>query len=63
MPPVSRDAYEAALAMLDDEDVPVLAMLLDGTSLDDMAKALRKSRVEISWLCQRVVCRLSPGLR
>jgi two-component system, NarL family, response regulator DevR len=60
-PAVPRDAYEAAIATLDDEDLPVLAMLLNGTSLDDMARALGKSRLELSWRSQRVVGRLRPG--
>lgn len=60
LPAVPRDAYEAALAALEDEDLPVLAMLLDGASLDAMAEALRKSRPELSWRSQRIVGRLSP---
>jgi DNA-binding NarL/FixJ family response regulator len=61
IPAVPRTAYEAAAASLDDEDLPVLAMLLDGTSLDGMAHALRKSRVELSWQSQRIVARLRHG--
>jgi DNA-binding NarL/FixJ family response regulator len=63
MPAVPRDAYEAAVAALDDEDLPVLAMLLDGESLDAMAQALRKSRTELSWRSQRIVGRLRPVLK
>jgi DNA-binding NarL/FixJ family response regulator len=63
LPAVPLYAYEAAVAALDEEDLPVLAMLLDGVSLDGMAQALRKSPVEISWRSQRVVGRLGPGLR
>jgi two-component system response regulator DevR len=39
MPAVPRDAYEAAVAALDDEDLPVVALLLDGESLDAIAHA------------------------
>jgi DNA-binding NarL/FixJ family response regulator len=60
MPAVRRDAYEAAVATLDDDDVPVLAMLLDGASLEAMAQALRKSRTEVSWRSQKVIGRLRP---
>ena len=63
MPPVPRDAYEAAVATLDDEDLPVFAMLLDGASLEGMAQALRRSRAEAAWRSQRIVGRLRPVLR
>lgn len=63
MPAVPRTAYEAAVAALDDEDLPVLAMLLDRESLDGMAQALRKSRAELSWRSQRIVARLRPILK
>jgi two-component system response regulator DevR len=62
LPTVPRDAYEAAVAALDDEDLPVLAMLLDGASLEAMAQALRKGRAEVSWRAQRIVGRLRPVL-
>jgi two-component system, NarL family, captular synthesis response regulator RcsB len=60
MPTVSRPVYEAAVAGLDDEDLPVLAMLLDRESLDGMAEALGKSRAELAWRSQRIVARLRP---
>jgi two-component system, NarL family, response regulator DevR len=63
MPAVSRDAYEAAVANLDDEDLPVLAMLLDGAPFDAIAHALRRDRAEVSWRAQRIIGRLRPGLR
>jgi DNA-binding NarL/FixJ family response regulator len=63
MPAVPRDAYEAAVANVDDEDLPVLAMLLDGAPLDSIAHALRSERAEISWRAERIVGRLRPGLR
>jgi DNA-binding NarL/FixJ family response regulator len=63
MPAVPRAAYEAAVAALDDEDLPVLAMLLDRESLDGMAQALGKSRAELSWRAQRIVGRLRPVLK
>jgi DNA-binding NarL/FixJ family response regulator len=63
MPAVPHTAYEAAIATLDDEDLPVLAMLLDRTSLDGMAQSLGKSRAELSWRSQRIVARLRPVLK
>ena len=63
MPTVPRDAYEAAVATLDEDDLPVLAMLLDGASLDAMAQALGESRAVVSWQSQRIVGRLRPVLK
>jgi DNA-binding NarL/FixJ family response regulator len=63
MPAVPRDAYEAAIADVDDEDMPVLAMLLHGDPLDAIAHALRTDQAEVSWRAQRIVGRLRPGLR
>lgn len=63
IPAVSRDAYQAAIANLDDEDLPVLAMLLDGAPVDAIAQALRSDRTDVSWRAQRIVGRLRPGLR
>jgi DNA-binding NarL/FixJ family response regulator len=60
LPAVPRDAYESALATLDDEDLPVLAMLLDGASLDAIAQALRKSQAEVAWRSQQIVATLRP---
>ena len=51
MPPVPRDAFEAAVARLDDDDLPVFAMLLDREPLESIAHALRADR------------RRSPGAR
>jgi len=63
MPGVPHDAYEAAVATLDEEDLPVLAMLLDRASLDAMAQALGKSRSEVSWRSLWIVERLRPVLK
>ena len=63
IPAVPRGAYEAMVATLDVEDLPVLAMLLDGVSLDAIANALRRDRTEVSWRSQRIVGLLRPGRR
>jgi DNA-binding NarL/FixJ family response regulator len=55
MPAVPQDAYEAAIANVDDEDMPVLAMLLDGAPLDAISHALRTDQAEVSWRAQRIV--------
>ena len=63
LPPASPGAYAAATERLDDEDLPLLAMLLDGAGLDDIAATSRSHPGEIAWRAQRIVGRLCPGLR
>lgn len=60
--PVPRDAFEAAVARLDDEDLPVFAMLLDREPIDSIADALRADRAEVARRAQRIVGRLRPQL-
>jgi DNA-binding NarL/FixJ family response regulator len=62
MPALPQDAYQFAAAALDDEDLPVLALLLDRTPIDAIANALRISETQASWQAQRIVGRLRPGL-
>ncbi len=61
LPAIPRDAYEAATSRLSDDDLPVLAMLLDGETLPAIAEALRTDRAEIAWRTQRIIGRLRPG--
>jgi DNA-binding NarL/FixJ family response regulator len=63
MAPVPRDVFEAAVAQLDDGDLPVFALLLDREPLDSIAQALRADPAEIAWRAQRIVGRLRPRLR
>jgi DNA-binding NarL/FixJ family response regulator len=63
MPPLPHDTYEALSARIDDEDLPVLAMLLDGESIDAIAETLHADPAEIGWRAQRVVGRLRPRTR
>ena len=63
LPPVPRDAFESAVARLDDDDLPVFAMLLDREPLDSIADALRTERAEVTRRAQRIVRRLRPRLR
>jgi DNA-binding NarL/FixJ family response regulator len=58
--PVAWDTFEAAVARLDDEDLPVFAMLLDREPLDSIADAMRTDRAEIAWRAQRIIGRLRP---
>jgi DNA-binding NarL/FixJ family response regulator len=63
IPDAPHDAYAAAVERIDDADLPVLAMLLDGTRVDEIAAALRSDPGEVTWRAQRIVGRLCPGLR
>jgi two-component system invasion response regulator UvrY len=63
MPVIPRDAYDAAVARVDDTDLPVLAMLLDGESPEAIAEALRVDRAEVAWRAQRIIGRLRPRIR
>jgi two-component system response regulator DevR len=63
MPPLRHEAYEALIARIDDEDLPILAMLLDGESLDAIAATLRVDRTEVGWRAQRMVGRLLRRIR
>lgn len=60
LPEISRDAYEAAVSRLADEDLPVLAMLLEGESLPAIAETMRTDPAEIARRAQRIVGRLRP---
>jgi DNA-binding NarL/FixJ family response regulator len=61
--PVPHDVIKAAVARLDDDDLPVFAMLLDREPLDSIAQALRTDRAEINRRAQRIVGRLRPQVR
>jgi DNA-binding NarL/FixJ family response regulator len=60
MPFLPPDAFQAAVARLEDDDLPVFAMLLDREPLDSIAEVLRVDRSEVNRRAQRVVGRLRP---
>jgi DNA-binding NarL/FixJ family response regulator len=62
LPSVSRATYEAAIARIDPQDRPVLAMLLDREPVETIAQTLRTDRDEIAWRAQRIVGRLRPTI-
>jgi DNA-binding NarL/FixJ family response regulator len=62
MAPIPRDVFESAVARLDDDDLPVLAMLLDREPLDAIAQVLRTDRADIGRRAQRIAGRLRPRL-
>ena len=61
LPAVPPQAFEAAVSKLDDEDLAVFAMLLDGESAPAIAQALREQESDINRRAQRIVGRLRPG--
>ena len=63
LPLLPRHAYEAAVSRLDDDDLPVLAMLLEGEPTAAIAEALRTDGAEIAWRTQRILGRLAPRSR
>lgn len=63
LPEIPREAYGPAVGRLPGEDLPVLAMLLDGESPPAIAEALRTEPAEIEWRAQRIIARVRPGAR
>jgi DNA-binding NarL/FixJ family response regulator len=65
MPKVSRRAFEAAVARLDDRDLPVFAMLLDGAPLAEIADGLltdeRRAARRVRELVGRICSGAEPG--
>ncbi len=62
MPTVGRDDFEASAARLDTSDIPILAMLLDGASVAEIAASLRTDPQEATRRSRRIVRRLRPRL-
>ena len=58
MPPISRELLEAAHARLDQEDLPILAMALDGTSVAEIAGILNTDTATISHRLDEMIGRL-----
>jgi DNA-binding NarL/FixJ family response regulator len=61
LPEIPRESYATATERLAGEDLPVLAMLLDGESPPAIAEALRTEPAEIAWRAQRIIGRIRPG--
>ena len=62
MPTVSRVEFEAAVARLEDSDLPIFAMLLDGEPVPAIAEGLRTDESEAAHRAQKIVGRLRPRL-
>jgi DNA-binding NarL/FixJ family response regulator len=55
LPPVTRPLLDAATTAIDAEDLPILGMVLDGTSLGDIAATLRDAPAEVSRRIDRML--------
>ena len=62
LPTVSRGEFEAAVARLEDSDLPIFAMLLDGAPVPTIAEDMRTDEGEAARRAQKVVGRLRPRL-
>ena len=58
LPPIPRELLAAAAAELTPEQLPVLAMILDGTAIAEVADTLRTTSVEISRALDAMIDRL-----
>jgi two-component system response regulator DevR len=62
MPAVSRAEFEAAVARLDENDLPMFAMLLDGAPVPEIAEGLQTDERKAARRAQKIVARLRPRL-
>ena len=58
LPPVGPEALEAAAHRVEGDDLALLAMLVDGTSADDVAEALRLDGRRVARRTERVLGQL-----
>jgi DNA-binding NarL/FixJ family response regulator len=63
LPAVPREAFEAGVSRLADEDLPIFAMLLDREPVDVIAQTLGTDRDAVAWRVQRILGKLRPKLR
>ena len=61
LPDIPAEFRRAAMSRLRPEDLAVAAMLLDGTSHQDIAEALAVERRAVAGSVQRIVARLRPN--
>lgn len=63
LPPVSEAQLEGAARALDDEDLPILGMLMDRTPPAEIATTLRIDGTELTRRVKAMLARLGAGLR
>jgi DNA-binding NarL/FixJ family response regulator len=61
LPPVEREHMDAAAHLVDPEDLPLLAMLVDGTPAAEVADTLRLDRRRVGRRIERLIGRLRAG--
>jgi DNA-binding NarL/FixJ family response regulator len=61
-PDLSRDALAATAAGLDEADLPVLTLALDGVPVDTIAETLRTDEHDIARRLERVVAQVRPRI-
>jgi DNA-binding NarL/FixJ family response regulator len=61
--PLPREAFEAGVSRLADEDLPIFAMLLDREPVDVIAQTLGTDREAVTWRVHRIIGKLRPKLR
>jgi DNA-binding NarL/FixJ family response regulator len=63
LPPVTRDQLDAATHQVDDDDLALLAMLMDRTPPAEVAETLRMDRRRLAGRIERLLGRLRRGAR
>jgi len=58
LPEVDAEHLQEAARRIDDEDGPLLSLLLDGTPAADVCEALRLAPRELQWRTERLIGRL-----
>ena len=58
MPPITRELLDAAQSRLDDEDIPVLMMALDGTPEGEIARTVGATPEAMAHRLDRMIARL-----
>jgi len=60
IPDVAHEELVEAVARLDEPELPILAMLLDGEPLPAIAETLNTDENEIDWRAEKLIGRLRP---
>ncbi|MGI8781269.1 MAG: response regulator [Solirubrobacteraceae bacterium] len=63
LPPISSEQLRAASAALDDEDLPILGMLIDRTPTNEIAETLRIDRATLRRRGARMLGHLTASVR
>jgi DNA-binding NarL/FixJ family response regulator len=63
LPPISREQLRAASAVLDDDDLPILGMLVERTPTSDIADKLHLDRAALTRRIGRMLDELTDSVR